>query len=136
MRMGKVSVFLRKQNPGADPPPHRCSRRFAERAVAAFPLSIKFISKDSLQLLTEEAWSALRRRLRPGYAGVVERSVPRPELCSPNENLDLSYPEPMRVSVHSGHPGFHSLREQARREDELAGAVVAEVLAEMLPDAL
>lgn len=31
---------------------------------------------------------------------------PCPELCSPNECLDLNYPEAMRVTVHSVHPGF------------------------------
>lgn len=30
----------------------------------------------------------------------------RPSLCSPNQNLDLSYPEPMRVTVGSVHPGL------------------------------
>jgi len=71
--MSKVSVFLKNQDPAADAAPHRCSRRLAASLSAGFPRLVAYDREKSvLRVLTGEAWSSVKARVRPkGPKGAV-----------------------------------------------------------------
>lgn len=54
------------------------------------------VIREPIKTIVERQYS------RPTHPVPVTRAIN----CSPNENLDLCYPERMRVTVHHIHPGF------------------------------
>jgi len=88
--MPQVNVFLRKHNPLVDTPPHRCSKNFAATLSATFPRLVRYDRATlTLQVLTSEAWSAIKARLRPKTVGVLVENV---IIQDSGMSLMLSYP--------------------------------------------
>jgi hypothetical protein len=114
--MPRAALFSRNQSP-EDKPAHYLSRKFIP-----FLLALKIdgvaaavaLGPNKLQLNTDEPWIQTKRRFLFSQACIAIKVVPKPELCSPNESLDLAYPEPLRVTVHNPHPGFLAACQKAR----------------------
>ena len=85
--------------------------------VKGVPLAVAVIQGELYRLNTAEPYIETKRRFRVSRAVIRSIRVPKPELCSPNESLDLAYPEPLRVTVHNPHPGFLAACQKARAEN-------------------
>lgn len=71
--MPQVNVYLRKS---PDVPLHRCSRTFATQLFTLFPRLVTYDKETlSLRILTNEAWSSVKARVRPRMNGVTEEAL-------------------------------------------------------------
>jgi len=106
--MPRAALLSRNQAPD-EKPAHHISRKIVPLLLS---LKIKgvpavvLLGPDKLRLNTDEPWIQTKRRFVFSQACIAVKIVPKPELCSPNESLDLAYPQAMQTTVHSSHPGF------------------------------
>ena len=114
--MSQVRIFLKTQDQRIDFPSHRCSKTLASLLSSNFPRLVRYDKSSAiLELLTTEAWSSVKARLRPKTLNGV-RVVPR--LNPPDSYLLMalqSYPEPNRCSLIHPHEAFLRQCQEAKR---------------------
>jgi hypothetical protein len=99
----RVTVYLQRHDSTA--PPLSCSATFAARAVAAVPHLLTLNENGSvLKLRTPLGWMAVKKLVH-----AVEKRGEQLHAWNSymsDGNLDLCYPEAMRWSIGSKHPGL------------------------------